>query len=48
MLDLVKAQTERIDATFLEPACGSGNFLAEILHRKLTIAENGDDDLSTA
>ncbi|AGH39354.1 Type III restriction system methylase [Bibersteinia trehalosi USDA-ARS-USMARC-192] len=39
MLDLVKAQTERIDATFLEPACGSGNFLAEILHRKLTIAE---------
>lgn len=39
MLNLVKAQTERIDATFLEPACGSGNFLAEILRRKLTIAE---------
>ncbi|RRN01789.1 SAM-dependent DNA methyltransferase [Bibersteinia trehalosi] len=39
MLDLVKAQTERIDATFLEPACGSGNFLAEILRRKLAVVE---------
>ncbi|WP_176671144.1 DNA methyltransferase [Mannheimia granulomatis] len=39
MLDLVKDQTQRIDATFLEPACGSGNFLAEILRRKLQIAE---------
>lgn len=37
MLDLVKDQTERIDATFLEPACGSGNFLIEILHRKLQV-----------
>ena len=27
MLDLVKAESERIDARFLEPACGSGNFL---------------------
>ena len=26
MLDLVKGETERIDARFLEPACGSGNF----------------------
>jgi hypothetical protein len=35
MLDLVKAETERIDSRFLEPACGSGNFLVEILRRKL-------------
>jgi type I restriction-modification system DNA methylase subunit len=27
MLDLVKDETERIDSRFLEPACGSGNFL---------------------
>ena len=35
MLDLVKQETERIDSRFLEPACGDGNFLAEILRRKL-------------
>src|SRR5512138_2137458 len=35
MLDLVKGETERIDSRFLEPACGSGNFLAKILRRKL-------------
>ena len=35
MLDLVKNETERIDSRFLEPACGSGNFLIEILNRKL-------------
>lgn len=35
MLDLVKEETEQIDATFLEPACGNGNFLVEILSRKL-------------
>ena len=31
MLDLVKNETERIDSRFLEPACGDGNFLVEIL-----------------
>lgn len=31
MLDLVKHETERIDSRFLEPACGNGNFLAEVL-----------------
>lgn len=36
MLDLVKGETERIDSRFLEPACGDGNFLTEILNRKLT------------
>ncbi|MGQ9496558.1 MAG: DNA methyltransferase [Thermoanaerobaculaceae bacterium] len=35
MLDLVKQETERIDSRFLEPACGTGNFLAEVLRRKL-------------
>lgn len=36
MLELVKQETERIDSRFLEPACGNGNFLAEVLKRKLT------------
>ena len=40
MLDLVKQETERIDSRFLEPACGDGNFLAEILRRKLTVVKN--------
>lgn len=39
MLDLVKGESERIDSRFLEPACGSGNFLVEILRRKLTTVE---------
>ena len=39
MLDLVKQETERIDSRFLEPACGDGNFLSEILRRKLTVVE---------
>ena len=39
MLDLVKDETERIDSTFLEPACGDGNFLSEILRRKLAVCE---------
>lgn len=39
MLDLVKGETERIDSRFLEPACGSGNFLVQILWRKLAAVE---------
>ncbi|GIW02365.1 N-6 DNA methylase [Roseiflexus sp.] len=39
MLDLVKQETERIDSRFLEPACGTGNFLIEILERKLRVVE---------
>jgi hypothetical protein len=39
MLDLVKEETERIDSRFLEPACGSGNFLVRILQRKLAAVE---------
>jgi len=37
MLDLVKQETERIESRFLEPACGTGNFLADILRRKLRV-----------
>lgn len=37
MLDLVKHETERIESRFLEPACGTGNFLVEVLDRKLAV-----------
>jgi hypothetical protein len=40
MLDLVKHETERIDSRFLEPACGNGNFLAEVLRRKLIVIDS--------
>ncbi|MCP9440930.1 MAG: N-6 DNA methylase, partial [Nitrospira sp.] len=39
MLDLVKGETERIDSRFLEPACGSGNFLVAVLRRKLAAVD---------
>jgi len=39
MLDLAKDETERIDSRFLEPACGSGNFLIKVLQRKLATVE---------
>lgn len=39
MLDLVKDETERIDSTFLEPACGEGAFLIKILDRKLAVVK---------
>lgn len=39
MLDLVKGETARIDSRFLEPACGSGNFLVPVLQRKLAAVE---------
>jgi len=39
MLDLVKGETGRIDSRFLEPACGSGNFLVPVLQRKLAAVE---------
>ena len=49
MLDLVKGETERIDSRFLEPACGSGNFLVPILQRKLAAVElkYGKSDFET-
>lgn len=39
MLDLVKEETARIDSRFLEPACGSGNYLVRVLQRKLDAVE---------
>ena len=39
MLDLVKDETERMDSRFLESACGDGNFLTQILRRKLAAVE---------
>ena len=39
MLDLVKGESERIDSRFLEPACGEGNFLKQVLQRKLTTVQ---------
>jgi len=39
MLDQVKAEAERIDSRFLEPACGDGNFLRPVLRRKLAAVE---------
>src|SRR5436190_9944800 len=39
MLKLVRDETERIDSRFLEPACGSGNFLVPVLQRKLAAVE---------
>ena len=39
MLDLVKGETERIDSRFLEPACGSGNFLVRVVQRKLAAVD---------
>jgi len=39
MLDLVKIESERIESRFLEPAMGDGNFLAEVLERKLNTVE---------
>ena len=40
MLDLVKGESERIDSRFLEPACGSGNFLKSVLTRKLKTVQS--------
>lgn len=48
MCDLVMAQCDNVDATFLEPACGDGNFLAEILERKLArVKKDAKSDVIT-
>ncbi|UTA66711.1 SAM-dependent DNA methyltransferase [Emticicia sp. 21SJ11W-3] len=39
MLDMVSNETDRIESRFLEPACGNGNFLAEVLRRKLNVVD---------
>ena len=40
MLNLVSEETNRLDARFLESACGDGNFLIEILNRKIEVLIN--------
>lgn len=40
MLNLVQTESQRIDSRFLEPACGSGNFLKSVLQRKLNSVES--------
>lgn len=40
MLDLVRDESFRLDSRFLEPACGDGNFLIEILRRKLSLLQD--------
>lgn len=39
MLDTVRTEAERIDSRFLEPACGSGNFLIPVLQRKFATVQ---------
>lgn len=41
MLNLpgVAHECERVDSRFLEPACGTGNFLAEVLRRRLAAVD---------
>lgn len=46
MCDLIPKEVwENITRTFLEPACGTGNFLAEIYSRKLQYCRNEKDGL---
>lgn len=46
MCDLIPRETwENIAATFLEPACGNGNFLVEIYSRKLQYCKGPRDAL---
>lgn len=47
MCNLIPSEIwENIGSTFLEPACGNGNFLAEILERKLNRCENVEQGLT--
>ena len=46
MCDLIPQERwENITSTFLEPSCGTGNFLAEIYSRKLQRCKNEKDGL---
>lgn len=47
MCNLIPSEIwENIDSTFLEPACGNGNFLVEILERKLKRCGNNAEGLT--
>lgn len=43
MCDMINDECMRPESTFLEPACGDGNFLEEILKRKLSAIKNDPD-----
>lgn len=46
MCDLIPEEIwGNIESTFLEPSCGNGNFLVEILRRKLELCKNEKDGL---
>lgn len=45
MCDLIPSEQWTIESTFLEPACGNGNFLAEIYSRKLALCKDEKDGL---
>ena len=46
MCDLVPEEMwVNVETTFLEPACGTGNFLVEILERKFKLCKNWEDGL---
>lgn len=47
MLDLVKEESYQIDSLFLEPACGNGNFLVEILKRKLSVCQSKEEVITS-
>ena len=40
MLDLVQEELKQLKSTVLEPACGTGNFLVEILKRKMDTVQS--------
>tara|TARA_B100002051_G_C16620871_1_gene578152 strand:+ start:192 stop:842 length:651 start_codon:yes stop_codon:yes gene_type:complete len=40
MVDLVNVEFEKLDSRFLEPACGDGNFLCEVLSRKMDFVKS--------
>jgi SAM-dependent methyltransferase len=42
MLDMVADAFHDLDVKFLEPSCGSGNFLTEILRRKLALVTKAE------
>lgn len=45
MCDLIPESEWTIEKTFLEPACGNGKFLVEILKRKLKLCKDEKDGL---
>lgn len=46
MCDLVPEEMwTNVETTFLEPACGTGNFLVEILERKFKLCKDWEDGL---